>query len=152
MRLFIKKFLFFLCCIVFSLQGYCAQIFLSNGDRITGSIESQSQDTIVISNDSIGRITIPRDVIQEIVDVTKADQSQEISPSSWDRTISLGYNKSGGNNQNSQLMGGMLFHKKTACDEFHFKGEGYYSSSQRINIPSFTNFSLSKLNSFSENR
>ena len=54
---------------------------------------------------------------------------EDEKPKLWDKNISVGYNKTSGNTQNSQSSLNIYLNRKTQDDEFTIKGDSYHSSS-----------------------
>jgi len=117
------------------LQSYlfADEIYLKNGDRITGDITVETEDSISIDTEAIGLVTINREFLDRIA---RADETRDVMPvseddSQWQRKASIGYSKISGNTQSSQVSIGLNAGKKTDHDETTIKGDINYSSSNK---------------------
>jgi len=111
-------------------------IYLKNKDKITGEVFEETGESVSINTEALGVVSIKRDsierisnVIEERIEKNKEDDIQKIN---WKKEISLGYNKSSGNTESSQLTLATFINRKTIRDEFTIKGDIYYSSSNKI--------------------
>jgi len=108
-----------------------AQVYLKNGDKLSGEIVFDDEEQIKVKNDFIGTLSIKKAGVDKVVyaDKKKAASSQEKKESGpWSGDVSLGYDKSGGNTRDSNLALRLLLNRKTKDDEFTVKGELFYSS------------------------
>ena len=105
----------------------CAEeVYLKNGDRITGTIIEDAEDFIVIGTEGMGEVRVSKDFIRG---ETLVEESREII---WDRKISVGYNKSSGNTDSGQLISSFLINRnRMHIDEITLEGDVYYSSSDK---------------------
>ena len=112
---------------------YADEVYLKNGDRISGKIIEEQRDSVTIETEAIGPITINKKFVERIVASGKIEETRvrEEKDNLWQRKISMGYNKSSGNTQNNQVSTHLYANRKTGHDEFTMKGEAYYSSSNK---------------------
>ncbi len=111
--------------------GKSAQVYLKNGDKLSGEVVFDDEEQIKVKNAFIGTLSIKKAGIDKVVyaDKKKAAYSQEKKESGpWSGDVSLGYDKSGGNTRDSNLALRLLLNRKTKEDEFTVKGELFYSS------------------------
>jgi len=110
---------------------YADEVYLKNGDRISGKVIEEQEESIVIETEAIGSIAINKKFVERIVASGKIEETgvREEKDKLWQRKISVGYNKSSGNTQNKQVSTHLYAKRKTDYDEFTMKGEAYYSSS-----------------------
>ncbi|MBU2540856.1 MAG: DUF481 domain-containing protein [Candidatus Omnitrophica bacterium] len=116
----------------FSISAFAEQVFLKNGDRISGEIIEDDTGAIKINSEATGVISIERSFVERILKDEKAketDLAGEV-PKAWERKISLGFNKSGGNTQQSQLAFSLFANRKSEFNEFTVGAEAFYSSSE----------------------
>ncbi|MBU2573822.1 MAG: DUF481 domain-containing protein [Elusimicrobia bacterium] len=106
------------------------EIYLKNGDKITGVITRDNGDSLIVRAASMGEIPIKKKAIHSIKSETRDIAPEIKSEELWQGEISIGYNQSGGNTQNSRLAGSICANRKTYWDEVTFKGYSYLSSSQ----------------------
>lgn len=115
-----------------------AQVYLNNGDKISGEIVSEDGDSIKIKNELVGAVSIKKSGVREVLyrgeeekargpDSTGEEKKEKPGP--WSGDFSLGYDKTGGNTRESNLAARLLLNRKTEKDEFTVKGEMFYSSS-----------------------
>ncbi len=127
MFVFLSPFLF--------LQSYlfADEIYLKNGDKITGNITSETESSILVETEAIGLVTVNRAFVGRIVRIGEIKEaiSEPEEDKLWQREISIGYSNISGNTQSSQLSIGLGGNKKTDHDETTFKGNIYYSSSNK---------------------
>ena len=107
-------------------EARAEEVCLKNGDRVTGTIIKDTGDFIVISTEAMGEVRVGKDFIK---DKTSAEVYPEII---WDKKISVGYNKSSGNTDSSQLISSFFINRnRVHIDEMTLKGNIYYSSSDK---------------------
>ncbi|MFC1646156.1 YdiY family protein [Candidatus Omnitrophota bacterium] len=137
MRHWASWFLFIVTAILFivlpvSLKA--AEIYLNNGDKISGVINEESAETLILESEAMGVITINKKHISRIEDeqaVAQVSQPAEAPEFPWERELSIGYLKSTGNTKKSELTSAFSVHRKRDIDETTLKAEAYYSSSDR---------------------
>ncbi len=140
--LFIRIYFCFLCFLVLSIPAYCGQIYLENGDRISGVIiDDNSEDLVTVETEAVGRISVEKKFIRSIILDSKKDstgKANDIPDANevreeklWNGELSLGCNQSGGNTKESQLNIQGLLNRKTDHDEFTTRGDIYYSSTNK---------------------
>ena len=112
---------------------YADEVYLKNGDRISGKVIKEHKDSVAIDVEAIGSITINKKFVERIVtgEEIKEARVRKERDKLWQRKISVGYNKSSGNTQNNQLSTHLYANRKTARDEFTMKLEAYHSSSNK---------------------
>ena len=109
-----------------------AQVYLKNGDKVSGEVIFDDKEQVKIKNDLIGTVAIRKDGVEKIVyaDQEKAEfpaqEKKKTGP--WSGDFSFGYDELGGNTRESSLSLRLLLNRKTEKDEFTAKGEMYYSS------------------------
>lgn len=107
-------------------EARAEEVYLKNGDRITGTIIEDTEDFIVISTEAMGEVRVSKDFIKG---EALAEGPPEII---WDRKISVGYNKSSGNTDSSQLISSFFIKRnRVHIDEITLEGDIYYSSSDK---------------------
>ena len=109
------------------------EVYLKNGDRITGNITSETEESILIETEAIGLVTVNREFLDRIA---RTDETKDVVPepkddSPWQRRVSIGYSKNSGNTESSRVNIGFDVNKKTDDDETTFKGSINYSSTNR---------------------
>jgi len=110
---------------------YADEVILKNQDRISGAIIEESDEKIVVETEAMGRVDIKREFVETIKTEETKIAAEEEEPKLWQKDVSLGYNKSSGNTQNSQLSLNLFLNRKTEDDEFTVKGDSYHSSSNK---------------------
>jgi len=123
---------------IFSLNliAYADEVYLENGDKITGEIVEVTEETISIKSEAIGTVSIKKEFIERIEGVVEkesvelADEAEE--DVIWNRNVSLGYNKTSGNTDTSRLSLDIAVNRnKKHVNEITLKGSTYYSSSNK---------------------
>ena len=120
--------------LIFQVNAYPEQIILKNGDRLTGEIIEENNNSVSIKTEAMGVVSIGRDFIDRIVDpgVKLVEPSGRVEEVIWEKKISVGYNKSSGNTQTSQLAMNLFMNRnRKHVDEITLKGDVYYSSSNK---------------------
>lgn len=112
---------------VWQCHAYSQEIYLKNGDRLSGEIIEQNDESISLKTDAIGTILIKRNSIDYIGSVEKEILAQA-EEKLWQKEVSLGYNQSSGNTQNNQFSLKFKANRKTGHDEFAIKADTFYSS------------------------
>ena len=113
---------------------YADEIYLKNGDKISGQIAQEQQDSLSVETEAMGLIAVKRDLIGHIVRAQKSLQKDINDPTdiTWKREVALGYNYATGNTRESQFSGNFLLSRKNKhIDEWTAKGNMYYSSAKR---------------------
>lgn len=110
------------------LSLYAEIIHLNNGDRISGVIIAEEDNSISMKSKTLGIISIEMSLIKSI-ETEKEILEQKEDKEIWKREISAGYDKTGGNTQKSQLSMNLSVNRKTDKDEFAITTDVFYSSS-----------------------
>lgn len=118
--------------LIFQINAQAEEIYLKNGDRLTGDVIKEDKDSITIKTEAMGEITISRDSLKRISDSGEEtlEIKEDVKEVAWQREISFGYNKSSGNTKVSQVSLSVLIKRKIKqVNEFSLKVDAYYSSS-----------------------
>jgi len=118
--------LIFLLC---PLCAYADEIYLKNGDRISGTVVSEDDRSVVIDSEAMGEVSVDRSHVARLVIGKAETEVKKEELKLWQGEITAGYNRSDGNTQNGQLTTGFRAKRKTDDDEFDLRGDAYYSSS-----------------------
>jgi len=123
---------------IFSLNliAYADEVYLENGDKITGEVVEDSEETISIKSEAIGTVSIKKEFIERIEGVAEEELVELVDEVEkeviWDRNLSLGYNKTSGNTDTSQLSLDLFLNRNEKHkNEITLKGSAYYSSSNK---------------------
>ncbi len=132
---------------VFICNALADEVYLKNGDRITGKIQKQDEETIMLETQTMGLVRIERPAVLKVV-AAKEEISDDKSPSDkkigapdaddkkssavWKREVSVGFNRTTGNTREDNFAG-RFFASRTDkhVDEWAFKGDLFYSSQKR---------------------
>ena len=135
-----KKYILITCliiisCLILGQQSISSAdtVYLKNGDKISGEILEESNDSIKIESEAIGLVSINRQFIDQVFndkEIEKAELEKK-KEKSWERHISLGYSKISGNTESSALNINLSTNRKTEKDEFSLKGDYSYASTNR---------------------
>jgi len=109
-------------------NSYSEEFSLKNGDRISGQILNENDKTLLIKTEAMGEVSIDKEFLVAKKSEEKISTAED---KLWSAELSLGYNKSGGNTQNSQMVNSLYVNRKTNHDEFTIKGNSYYSSTNK---------------------
>ena len=108
------------------------EVVFKNGDRITGSILNDSRQSITVRSQALGTMVVDRDFIESpVFDDSGLVQQAEEKKAEWNRQVSLGYGRSGGNTVKSEVDGSLSIARKTEDDELTFRASAYYSSADK---------------------
>ncbi len=148
--------LIYLAIIMLSILGFlntalADEIYLKNGDKVSGRIVKKTQENISIETDAMGIVSINTASIEKIKAVqaihpeaittktpkalaseTPAELPAENKQIVWVKEAALGYNRVTGNSRESQLSGSFLINRNNIrVNEWTLKGNLYYSSTKR---------------------
>lgn len=108
------------------------EIYLKNGDRISGTIIGESEEEVILDSEVLGKVKIPRDSIRQMPqDILMPARGPQEKPKLWKREISIGYDKESGNTNRSELAAKLLFNRKTKLNEFTLKGSAFYATADK---------------------
>ena len=127
--MFKKLFLGLVVLIVCVNNSFATEVYLKNGDRVSGDIIKQDDKQINIDSPVFGNISIDTKYIDHIG--PKPEPVVE-EPNPWSGDVSAGYSTQRGNTEKEELnASGSLKFKRKKVDEFDLKGNIYYSSSEK---------------------
>ncbi len=133
MRILITTFCLVLCLFSFSFANDTSKITLNNGDIINAKVIDQSKTSFVIESDILGKLTIDRKHIKDIVSLEKPKERQGVKnkkiDSLWEKEVSLGFSKISGNTISSNASSSLFLNRKTSHDELTLKVNAIYGSS-----------------------
>jgi len=123
--------------IVFSLlflsPSYAAEVYLKNGDKITGDIVKQDDKEMSIKTDAMGLIMLKKDFIARIEGVADEPKKEvkEVAKKKeiiWKHEASSGFNATRGNTKTNQFLASFLINRNDVhVNEIMLKGSAYYS-------------------------
>lgn len=100
-------------------------IELKNGDKISGDVIAEDENSVTLSTDAMGDITIDKDFVK--IEEPEAVETADGGDVEWERKISLGYSKVGGNTETGEANANIKVNRKTSDDEWTFKADAYYA-------------------------
>ena len=119
--------------LLFLSSSYAAEVYLKNGDKISGNIIKQDDKKMSIKTDAMGVITLRKDFIARIegvVDQPK-EEVKEVAKKRdiiWKREASAGFNATRGNTKTNQFLASFLINRADVrVNEITLKGNVYYS-------------------------
>lgn len=120
------------------------EIYLKNGDRITGEIVEETEESVTINTEAIGEVSVKKDFVERIVraeaeeSVEKIVEAEVIEEAKedveviWQRQITAGYNLTRGNTENQQLSASVFINRnRVHVDEITLKGSLYYAATEK---------------------
>ncbi len=114
---------------------YADEIYLKNGDKISGQIKQEEQDSISVETEAMGLIVVKSNAIGHMIRAQEGGLQQSVKDPEeivWQREVALGYNYATGNTRESQFNGSFLINRNNKhIDEWIAKGHMYYSSTKR---------------------
>lgn len=119
---------------------FAAEIFLNNGDRISGEVISREEGRLSVMTESMGLVEIPLDHVKKILEDDKKVYPEKLGTTekrkepeiAWEKEISLGFNAARGNTETTELTGSALLSRRHIGEnEITFKGNIFYSESDK---------------------
>ncbi len=135
------------------------EIYLKNGDKITGILSQDDERHIIITTTAAGDIKIDKAFIdmqksypeEYSLNKTKVSSKDDQNKIEWEKTASLGYTQSSGNTNKSQGIGSFKLNRKTKFNESTAKLDVLNSNSnKKIDARKFYGM-LRYANSFGKN-
>jgi putative salt-induced outer membrane protein YdiY len=150
-----KKPLVFLSLLVLTLSflrlADAGEVYLANGDRITGDVVSENEENVVVATPSMGELSIKRSFIHHIVRVPvnptvfptqpvptsnssakpSPPKGEQLKPRAWKGEFSPGFDIRRGNTHTTNLNASLRLNKKTTKDEWELKGDSFYTSARK---------------------
>jgi putative salt-induced outer membrane protein YdiY len=112
---------------------YGETVYLKNGDKVTGEITKETDESLEIQSDVLGTMNVKKEQIERRegtqTEAKKAEKRKN-DDIQWEKTISLGYSMTGGNTNNSLGTSNIKLNRKTKADEWTWKFDSLYSSSE----------------------
>ncbi len=106
------------------------EVVLKNGDRISGEIISEDEESVTIETGALGELTISKEFVEKVIVAPEAEPEPEEKPKLWQGEVAAGLNRSSGNTENIEFTVSFDAGMKTESNELTVKGDGYYSSSE----------------------
>ncbi len=130
------------------------EIFLQNGDRITGEVVEATDTTVTLRTESLGTVVIDRAFVREELPAAEheipdppADPAPEPEPPApaapsaetpevvvekpWHGSVSAGINARKGNTSSESASGRFNLSRRKGPDELFLNGDTYFASSER---------------------
>ncbi|MBU1124802.1 MAG: DUF481 domain-containing protein [Candidatus Omnitrophica bacterium] len=117
-------------CLFAGNEEVAVEVYLKNGDKLSGTMIKEDSAEVIVFHSVLGEVTVPR---AHIARVARDDAKKPVEPIAfiWEKELTLGYQKTSGNTQSSQVAIDGMLHKKSEHDEWIIKGNSFYSSSKR---------------------
>lgn len=124
----------------FNTAAYGDEIYLKNGDRITGEVLQDAGSALEVKTEAMGKVLVSKDLIEKVEGKYKEIAQSGTGPVSgtdgtdkaetvWQREASVGYNLTKGNTKSEELSGSFLINRnRVHVDEITLKGDGFYST------------------------
>jgi putative salt-induced outer membrane protein YdiY len=122
-----KSLLFFSCLMFCSfLSSAQADVLtLRNGDRLSGTVVSQTQDMIVFDHELLGQMQIKRSLVETQASAAAEHPKPEKGDLEWVRKLTAGYEMASGNTEFQRFNGDFLVNRNRVwVNEWTFKGDG----------------------------
>lgn len=122
-------------------SAWALEIYLKNGDKITGAIVGDDGSSILVQTLAAGEIKIDKSFIdlpetypEKYGPSAIPQQKQTVAVPAvvWQKDVSLGYTQMGGNTKSQAGQISASINRKTAANETTLKYEGDYSSSNEV--------------------
>lgn len=128
-------------CLCGALQASAAEIYLNNGDRITGELLHRNQDSYIVKTEAMGVISVFEKNVKQMLDpdIVLKDSIMESEPETpkpekkkiWSGEADLGADLQRGNKETAELTAGAAIKRKTERNEFDLAGHAYYSAEDK---------------------
>jgi putative salt-induced outer membrane protein YdiY len=121
-------------------SAWALEVYLTNGDKITGVVTHEDDSYITIKTIGDGEAKLnkasidrPKTYPQDYSAPQNQTAAAQVAPATdikWDKTLSLGYTKTGGNSRKDQGEVSATLNRKSSRDEWTAKYDAFYSSSE----------------------
>ncbi|MFH1782178.1 MAG: DUF481 domain-containing protein [Candidatus Omnitrophota bacterium] len=109
------------------------EVYLKNGDKLTGKIMEDSKAQVSIETEALGILTIKKGFVERLVTEESLRQAKleeaKKKESLWKKEASLGYSRTTGNTKDSKLVVAFDATRKTDSNEITLKASSTYASS-----------------------
>jgi putative salt-induced outer membrane protein len=132
------KIFIFLVCFLWAASAQAIEIYLKNGDKITGDIKADDGVSVLVETKALGEIKIdksfidlPRTYPQQYAPLAKPLQTPVVvvvPAVVWKKDLSMGYTQSGGDTQKQLWNFDTTLDRKTPSNEENMKIDSFYSS------------------------
>lgn len=134
------KVFIFAFCFLWTSSGLAIEIYLKNGDKISGVINHDDGTAILVQTSEAGEIKIDKDFIDLPKTFPEKYGILRVTPKpivvapavEWKKDISLGYTQAGGNTKSQLGQFSTNINRKTIANETTFKFNALYSSSNGV--------------------
>lgn len=112
-------------------QALADEIYLKNGDRLSGETLAVTADHIHIKTQAAGTVVVEKKFIERVQSGSIAAKEPAVpppTPKEWKVLASAGFGLVTGNTRSAGSHGGVFANKKTGRDEWTLQAEGAYSS------------------------
>lgn len=97
-------------------------VTLQNGDKLTGTVLSETPELLVLDHAVLGRLEIKKSALSPADEKKKEPAKGDVE---WERKIAAGYEMASGNTEYQRLNGDFLFNRNELwVNEWTFKGKG----------------------------
>jgi len=104
------------------------EIYLDNGDKISGIIEETTEETISVRTQAMGLVRVNTASVREIISPRESTERGV----KWKQEVSVGASRSTGNMRKDNFAGSFFINRVNKhVDEWTFKGNLFYSSEAR---------------------
>jgi len=116
---------------IISAEAYAGEVYLKNGDRITGIISEERQNAWVVETESMGSVIIQKVHVDKITSTIPKEDLQEtekpVTKSPWQVELEAGMDRKRGNTSSTEATGKFKLNRRKDRDEWTLIGKGYYS-------------------------
>lgn len=132
--MFRKSILIVIFCLFHLLSAYAAELFLNNGDHVSGELLYQNEDSYVVKTEAMGVISVLQTHVKELIRTDPDPKAAEVKTEKkkiWSGSVDMGANVQKGNKETVELKSGLALKRKTKKNEFDVKGNVYYSEDDK---------------------
>ncbi len=128
-------------CLLWASSAWGMEIYLKNGDKITGVIVTEDAQSMVVQTLAAGNIKINKSFIDfpktypekyAPPQIPQQKPTAAVPAVEWKRDLSLGYTQNGGNTKSQSGQFSTSINRKTSADEETVKFDSAYSSSDGV--------------------
>jgi len=106
-------------------------VLLTNGDRLSGIVLQETSDTVTLDSGPLGTIDIRREHVKKIIRPKQAKPYEEEPETRLKREISVGYNATSGNTNQTEFVGRALIDVLNDREEWNAKVSALYGTKEK---------------------
>jgi len=119
--------------LLLALEAHAGQVYLTNGDRITGKILSAGEEGYTVRTEAMQTVVIRPEFVRSADGVPESEEPlPEVQTEvQWNRQVAAGFDRTRGNTDKSALNSSLSINRKTLRDEWDAEAAIYYAEDRR---------------------